>query len=201
MINENKSSFFMYEKESTTWMNKVKSIAGFVQGQFPFMYLGCPITHTRKRKAYYNDLMKKVRPRLQNCKGKLLCFGRKVVLINSVLQSIPLYLLSTMAPPKFILYELHKTFNRFLWVRSKHWVSWEKMCFPKEEGGVGFRDLFDISKAIFAKLWWIFMTTRSLWTDSMRNKYCKKPIPTEVQWNNGFQVWKKMLEARDDIEK
>lgn len=84
--------------------------------------------------------------------------------------------------------------------KSKHWVAGDKICFPKEEGGVEFRDLFDISKAMFAKLWCSFRTSRSLWTDYMWIKYCKKLIPTIVQWRSGSQVGKKMLEARDAIE-
>lgn len=41
------------------------------------------------------------------------------------------------------------------------------MCFPKEEGAVGFRNLFDISKDVLAKLWRIFRTLKSLWTNYM----------------------------------
>lgn len=126
LINGDKSSFYMYKKVVSSLMNEVKEIIGFSQGQLPFLYLVCPITHARKRKAYYNDLIKKVKDRLQNWKGKLLCFGGKAVLINSVLQSIPLYMLSAVVPPKFIIHELHKIFNRFLWStkkegKSKHW--------------------------------------------------------------------------------
>lgn len=75
----------------------------------------------------------------------------------------------------------------------------DKMCFPQAKGGIGFRDLFDISKAMFEKLWWISRTTRSLWKDFMWNKYCKKLIPTVEQQKGVSQVWKKMLEDRDVI--
>lgn len=34
----------------------------------------------------------------------------------------------------------------------------------------------------------------------MWNKYCKRLFPTVVQWKDGSQIWKKMLEARDAIE-
>lgn len=35
----------------------------------------------------------------------------------------------------------------------------------------------------------------------MWNKYCKRHIPTSVQWKGGSQLGKKMLEVRDEIEK
>lgn len=79
-------------------------------------------------------------------------------------------------------------------------MSWEKICFPQTEGGKGFRDLCDVSKAMFAKLWWVFRTTRFFWTDYIWNKYCKKLIPIIVQWKSETQVWRNMLEARDAIE-
>ncbi|KAG5610599.1 hypothetical protein H5410_021880 [Solanum commersonii] len=36
---------------------------------------------------------------------------------------------------------------------------------PKDKGGLGFSSLFDVSKALFAKLWWIFRTKNTLWTN------------------------------------
>lgn len=74
------------------------------------------------------------------------------------------------------------------------------MFFPKEEDRVGFRKLFDIYKAVFSKFSWIFKTSSSLWTDYMWDKCCKKLIPKVVQWKNGSQIWKKVLEATDIID-
>lgn len=59
-------SIYIYKKVAVFLTNEVKSITGFVQGQFPFQYSGYLVTHARKRKAYYNDLIKKVKSRLQN---------------------------------------------------------------------------------------------------------------------------------------
>ncbi|XP_060194972.1 uncharacterized protein LOC132624169 [Lycium barbarum] len=168
----------MYQKLAVQLCQEVEQVTGFTRGMFPLKYLGCPIFHSRKRKVYYNDLIKRVKDRLQNWKGILLSFGGKPVLINSVLQSMPMYLLSAMEPTKYTLNELHKIF----------------------EGGLGFRTLFDVSKALFTKQWWRFRNSGTLWSTFMWNKYCKKHIPTRVQWKGGSQLWKKMLVARDTIE-
>ncbi|XP_060190628.1 uncharacterized protein LOC132619879 [Lycium barbarum] len=195
-INTDKSAYYMHEKVANDLSQDVHQISGFNRGEFPFTYLGCPIFHVMRQKLFYKDMLKKVRDKLQAWKGKLLLFGRKSVLITSVLQSIPIYLLSAMVPPKCVIKELHKLFNRFFWQtkedgRSKHWSEWEKMCFPKQEGGVCFRSLFDISKALFAKLWWGFRTNNTLWACFMWNKYCKRFRPTVVQWKGGgSQTWK-----------
>ncbi|XP_060170629.1 uncharacterized protein LOC132601564 [Lycium barbarum] len=99
-MNRDKSCFYMYKTCAMSLVQDVIQITGFTRGEFPFKYLGCPIFHSRKKKAYYNDLIKKVKDKLQNWKGKFISFGGKVVLINSVFQSMPMYLLSAMVPTR-----------------------------------------------------------------------------------------------------
>ncbi|XP_075085049.1 uncharacterized protein LOC142168286 [Nicotiana tabacum] len=178
---------------------------GFARGKFPFTYLGCPIFYTRRRKDYYEELIKKVKAKLHSWKGKLLSFGGKATLISSVLQSMPVHMLSVLDPPNNILGHLHKTFARFFWStkeegRSRYWASWKNLCLPKEEGGIGFRSLNDVSRALFAKLWWRFRTTKSLWSNFIWNKYSKKEPPTVVRFRRGSHVWRQMLNAREEVE-
>jgi len=204
-INKEKSLFYVHDKIARTVIQEVESCIGFSRGKFPLMHLGCPIGHARKRKIHYFDLIKKVHNKLQTWKGKILSFGGKHVLINNVLNSIPIYLLSAIIPPNCVIHELHRIFARFLWNfkevgRNKHWVAWDVICRPKEEGGLGIRSLFDVSKALFAKLWWIFRTQKSMWTIFMWNKYCKRHAPQVVEWKGGSQTWKYMIEARNYVD-
>nr|XP_009595805.1 uncharacterized protein LOC104092031 [Nicotiana tomentosiformis] len=190
---------------SSTVSSSIGTITEFIKGEFPFTYLGCPIFYTGRRKDYYNDLMKNVKAKLHSWKGKLLSYGGKSTLISSVLQSMPMHILSVIDPPNNVIEQLHKAFVRFFWStkeegRSRHWTKWQILCLPKEEGGVGFRSHHDVSKALFAKFWWKFRTSNSLWSNFMWNKYCKKEIPTTVQFRQGSHVWRKMLEAREEVE-
>ncbi|XP_075101706.1 uncharacterized protein LOC142177140 [Nicotiana tabacum] len=84
--------------------------------------------------------------------------------------------------------------------RSRHWASWQNLCLPKEEGGLGFRSLHDVSSALFAKLWWRFRTRKSFWSNFMWNKYCKKELPIMVHFRGGSHVWRQMLNAREEVE-
>lgn len=181
---------------------------GILRGEFPFNYLGCPIFYMKKKKDFFQQLMDKIANKLQGWKGKLLSYGGRAVLIQHVLQNIPIHCLSVMNPPLNVLKTLQKALAQFLWSsrigeRGRHWVRWREVCLPKEEGGLGFEKLTDISMALFCKLWWNFKTTKSIWSEYMYNKYCKREHPSIAVWRtgaSGSQVWKKILLARDLAE-
>ncbi|XP_049389010.1 uncharacterized protein LOC125853369 [Solanum stenotomum] len=148
----------------------------------------------------------KVTNKMNTWQNKLMSFGGRYILIAHVLQSIPVYWLATMNPPKSIIDQLNKLFAKFFWsisigARNKHWVAWDKMCYPKVEGGLGVRSLHDVSKALFAKLWWNFRTdTSSLWASFMWNKYCKKMHATVTRGQDASHVLRKMITIREEVE-
>lgn len=45
----------------------------------------------------------------------MLSYGGKEVLINSVLQSVPIHILSAIVPPMCVLKELHRIFAKIFW--------------------------------------------------------------------------------------
>ena len=65
----------------------------------------------------------------------------------------------------------------FLWgstpdKRKLHLLSWDKVCRPKAEGGLGIRKSMDMNKALVAKVGWRLMQDRtSLWARVLRSKY------------------------------
>ncbi|VFQ72956.1 unnamed protein product [Cuscuta campestris] len=58
--------------------------------------------------------------------------------------------------------------------KKHHWIRWKKLCRPKEEGGLGIRDLKALELAFSCKLWWKVTQTDCLWTKFMRTKYWRK---------------------------
>ena len=58
--------------------------------------------------------------------------------------------------PDTLCEELTGMVRQFWWGQVKEekklaWMSWEKMCLPKEKGGMGFRDLKKFNLALLAK--------------------------------------------------
>ncbi|XP_060210563.1 uncharacterized protein LOC132637499 [Lycium barbarum] len=186
LVNNDKISFYVHEKVPAVVVSRIKRKTGMRKGSFPFTYLGCPVFYGRRKIVHYESLIRKVMNRVMSWQNRLLSFGRRYILMAHVLQTMPVYLLSVMNPLRGVIDQLYKIFAKFFWsntagVKGKHWVAWDKMCLPKCEGGLGFRSLHDISKAFFAKLWWNFRTTITLWGAFMGNKYCKKLHPVMAQ--------------------
>ncbi|KAG5630931.1 hypothetical protein H5410_002648 [Solanum commersonii] len=149
-INKNKSSYYLHQNVAVVVATQVEQITG----------MDAPITHARKSKEHYSELLNKIKGRLQSWKGIMLSYGGKEVLLVSVLQSIPIYVLSPITLPMCVIKENHRIFAKLYWSnkkdgRNKHWSKWIDVCLPKIEGGLGFRSMFDVSKAMYAKLWWI----------------------------------------------
>ncbi|XP_060190777.1 uncharacterized protein LOC132620077 [Lycium barbarum] len=172
---------------------------------FPFTYLGVPIYYGRRRNIHYKEIIEKIQNRLSSWTGKLLSIEGRTKLIKHVLQSMPIHLLSACDPPSAILAQIHRLFGKFFWSNSvgnssNHWATWTTLCHPQEEGGMGFRSLQDISKALFAKLWWNMRTKQSLWRTFISNKYLKKFHAVIAPSGSSTYVWKKMIKYRDEME-
>ena len=82
-----------------------------------------------------------------------------MVLTKAVLQAILVFMLSALPAPKGVLQKFRNIQRDFLWGKEetrKKWalVSWEKICKPKNQGGLGLDYIKIISKVLGAKLWW-----------------------------------------------
>ncbi|KAL0455529.1 UNVERIFIED_CONTAM: hypothetical protein Slati_0892100 [Sesamum latifolium] len=71
--------------------------------------------------------------------------------------------------PKGIIWEVEKRLRTFLWKGHSGGgyakVAWSHVCHPKEEGGLGIRNILALIKALMSKhLWWIITQDQtSIW--------------------------------------
>ncbi|XP_075098919.1 uncharacterized protein LOC142175818 [Nicotiana tabacum] len=115
LVNRNKSFFITVPRASPSRINRMRNATGFMDKNFPFNYLGCPIYIGRKKIIYFDAMVDKVDKRLSGWQGKILSVGRRMVLIKYVLQSMHIYTLFAMSPPKETLTLLEKYFANFFW--------------------------------------------------------------------------------------
>lgn len=99
-----------------------------------------------------SPVVEAMRKRLSSWSGRHLSMRGRVILINSILTSIPLYFLSFYKTPKKIAHEIFSIQRNFFWsgsndVRKTCWIGWDKICLSKKGSGLGVKniELFNIS--------------------------------------------------------
>jgi hypothetical protein len=99
------------------------------------------------------------------------------VLINAVLNSLPIFFLSYMRMPVKVWREVVKIQRNFLWgglVQRRRicWVKWSAICKPKKEGGLGIKDLKVMNCSLLAKWRWKLLTaSNEMWKDVISARY------------------------------
>ena len=98
--------------------------------------------------------------------------------------------------------------RNFWWGQCKDerkvvWMSWEKLCAPKAQGGMGFKQLKQFNLALLAKQGWRLQRGR----DSLMFKFFKaKYFPTcdsveASMGNNPFFAWRSIMAAQGVVRK
>ncbi|CAA7030525.1 unnamed protein product [Microthlaspi erraticum] len=171
-------------------------------------YLGMPVLQRRINKDTFGDVLEKVSSRLAGWKGKLLSFAGRITLTKAVLSSIPVHTMSTALLPQSTLNRLDKTSRSFIWgdtadQRRQHLLSWDRVCVPKSEGGLGIRRAQEMNIALIAKLGWRLLNdAASLWARVLRSKYKVKDVKDAAWFKKGgnySSTWRGVLRGMRDV--
>lgn len=146
-------------------------------------YLGAAIGTTKEA---YDSLIQKVVSRLQSWKGRLLSQAGRLVLIKSVLTSLPLYHMATVSLPAGVIKEITGHVRRFFWGKWEEdrymaYVAWSKITIPMEFGGLGVKDLGAMNDALVMKfLWKLAAGSDAQWVGILKAKY----LPMSRLWHS-----------------
>lgn len=122
------------------------------------MCLGAPIYKGRCKAEIFEELFVNISKRLAGWKAKFLSFGGKITLIQSVLSSIPVHILSCTVAPKSIISCLDRIMSSILWsnqgAQRAYWVAWDRICIPYSQGVLRIRKVSDMVYGLRGKLAW-----------------------------------------------
>ncbi|GKB49651.1 RNA-directed DNA polymerase, eukaryota, reverse transcriptase zinc-binding domain protein [Tanacetum coccineum] len=180
--NMHKSTIFFGGLSNAEQQN-ILNLMPFTVGRLPVKYLGVPLITKQISISDCKPLVDKVRSKVNDWKNKALSYAGRVQLIASILSSMQNYWASVFLLPKQVIYEINKMLKGFLWCQGelangKANVSWETVCKPKNQGGLGIKDL---------GVW-----NEDMYDARLRNECTAREVIHEgrwkwpTEWNNDF---------------
>jgi hypothetical protein len=113
-INFHKSEMFCFG-ETRERAAEYVNLFGCKEGAFPFRYLGIPMSYRKLANKDWRLVEERFQKKLSSWKGKLLSYGGRIVLINSVLSSLLMFMMSFFRIPKGVREKLDYYRSRFFW--------------------------------------------------------------------------------------
>ncbi|XP_013658178.1 uncharacterized protein LOC125595072 [Brassica napus] len=176
---------------------------GFSLGSLPVRYLGLPLMHRKLRICDYRPLMDQLKRRFSSWTSCALSFAGRRQLLNTVIAGTLNFWFSSFVLPKGCIKSIESLCSRFLWngnITSKaaEKVSWNVVCLPRSEGGLGLRNLSIWNKTLSLKLVWLLHSeSESLWASSTKHHRLKRlSIWSLDEKKQGSWIWKSILKLR-----
>ena len=127
----------------------------------------------------WEQLETRFQKKLSSWKSKLLSAGGRLVLINSILSSLPMFMLSFFKIPKGILKKLDYYRSRFFWQNEGHkkkyrLARWNILCSPICVGGMGITDLDVQNVWLLSKWLYKLINEDGVWQQLLKKKVSKE---------------------------
>ena len=160
--------------------------------------------HTKLRNADWGIIEERFKHKLSTWKAKHLSYGGRLILLNSVLSSLPMFMMSFFEIPKGVLKRLDFYHSTFFWQgnsdkKKYRLAKWDILCRPKDQRGLGIADLSITNKCLPSK--WLFklLNEDGTWQTLLRNKYLSSSL-SQVKIKHGDSHFcKGLLKSRDDF--
>jgi len=143
--------------------------SGFLEGSFPFRYLGVPLSSHRLMASQFSPLLHKLESAIQGWMGKLLSYAGRLELLQSVIHGMVQFWINIIPLPFTVIHQITCLCRNFLWSGNILWqqpalVAWKTVCLPKKEWGLGLFDIKARNRSFLAKqLWNVHSKSDSLW--------------------------------------
>jgi len=201
--NLSKSEVFFSRNMSGAAQEDLSHIIGVRHVMGTGKYLGLPSMIGRDKRSIFSFIKDRIWRRINAWKGRALSKAGKEVMIKSMLQSIPSYIMSIYLLPNSVIDDIEKMINAFWWGgrsnnRRIKWMAWERVACPKEFGGMGFRNFKAFNLSMVAKQGWSFLSKHdSLVARVFKSRYFPRSSFLGAKLgNNPSFAWRSIWNSR-----
>ncbi|KAL2235456.1 UNVERIFIED_CONTAM: hypothetical protein Sindi_1277800 [Sesamum indicum] len=166
-------SHLIISRSAQNLKDQMLDILGFQEGHLPMRYLGISLS-----------------------------YAGRVQIIKYVLSALSLYWASAFILPKKVINEIEKRLRTFLWkgTTSSGYakVAWKDVCRPMDEGGLGFKDISTLNRALMSrKLCDVIQCDRtSIWVQWLYQDRLRERSIWTIREHGGSWGWRKILRLR-----
>jgi len=188
-----------------SWLQEAASILSCKIGTIPFMYLGLPIGGDARRLSFWDPVLDRLKSRQSEWKSRNLSYGGRLILLKSVLSSLPVYALSFFRAPAGIISSIESILINFFWGggedhRKTAWVDWNSICMSKEVGGLGVQRLREFNIALLGKWCWRCLVGREgLWFKVLSSRYREHRGRLREGGTTGSIWWREIVNIQNGI--
>ena len=113
-----KSKIFFFNTDISIQRN-LSRIFGFQRDSLPSKYLGVPLTDKLLHKEIWEPVLNKLKDKISKWTNRALNLAGRLILTKAILQTIPIYMLSTILAPTGVITQIRNIQSDFLWGKVK----------------------------------------------------------------------------------
>ena len=175
---------------------------GCVLGTLPFTYLGLPLEISKPKIVDFLPLVTRCERRVA-CTSAFLYQAGRLEVTNAIFTALPMYFMSTFRLHKTIIKQIDKYRKHCLWrgadinAKQPPKTTWEYVCLPKKEGGLGVLNLKTQNEALLLKHLHKFFNRLDIpWVQLVWEKHCSNGTLPGTRKKGSFW-WRDILKLLD----